>query len=175
MNRSSAIFFFMLFMVAIALTSARAQDPNPAPPKTTDQSVEPAQSTPGYSGMYTFLKEGEFVQITVEDAGIVTGFISRYGDGDSGKATFQDQFFKTGHLDGPKLVFTTQAVHGVWFDFKGAIERGEGKNPGDENYYVIKGTLTQSSTDANKKVSSKSQSVEFKMFPQEADSPTIRN
>src|SRR5580692_12886627 len=42
-------------------------------------------STPAadYSGMYSFLREGEFVQITVEDAGKVTGFVSRYGDSES--------------------------------------------------------------------------------------------
>src|ERR1700741_2807608 len=28
-----------------------------------------------YSGMYSFLREGEFVQITIEDRGNVTGFI----------------------------------------------------------------------------------------------------
>lgn len=164
MSRSFAIFSFMLAVAFIA-ASASAQDPNPAPPKSADPSAEAAPSTSGFSGMYSFLKEGEFVQITVEDAGRVTGFISRYGDGDTGKGAFQDQFFKTGQLEGTRLVFTTQTVKGVWFDFKGAIERGDGKNPGDENYYLIKGTLVQSSTDANKKVSSKSQDVEFKMFP----------
>jgi hypothetical protein len=40
------------------------------------------------------LKEGEYLQITVEDAGQVTGFISRYGDGGSDKGEFVDQFFK---------------------------------------------------------------------------------
>src|SRR5690349_16137163 len=41
-----------------------------------------------YSGMYTFLKEGEFVQVTVEDQGHVTGFVSRFGDGESDKGAF---------------------------------------------------------------------------------------
>ena len=166
MSRSSVLFFVAIALVLSAASSTGfAQNPNPAPPKTRDRSVETAQPVSNYSGMYTFLKEGELVQVTVEDAGHVTGFISRYGDGDSDKGAFLDQFFKSGKLDGSKLVFTTETVHGVWFDFKGVIERGEGENPGDENYYVIKGTLTQSSTDANKKVSSRSQNAEFKMFP----------
>ncbi len=118
--------------------------------------------------MYTFLKEGEFVQVTVEDEGRVTGFISRYGDGESDKGAFLDQFFKTGKLDGNKLSFTTEIVHGVSFDFHGAVERGEGKNPGDESFYVIKGALTENVTDVNKKVTSHSREVVFKMFPQEA-------
>lgn len=131
------------------------------------QSSARLQAT-SYSGMYTFLKEGEFVQLTVEDEGHVTGFISRYGDGESDKGAFLDQFFKTGKLDGNKLAFTTDVIHGVSFEFKGTVERGEGKNPGDDAYYVLKGTLTQNSSDENKKMSSHSRDVVFKMFPQEA-------
>jgi hypothetical protein len=149
-----------------AQTSSPQQ--TPAPP--------PSKDDPGYSGMYTFLKEGEFVQVTVEDAGRVTGFISRFGDGESDKGAFLDQFFKTGKLEGNKLSFTTEVVHGVSYDFHGTVERGEGKNPGDEAYFVIKGTLTENVTDANKKVSSHPRDVVFKMFPQEASpSPDVRN
>jgi hypothetical protein len=118
--------------------------------------------------MYSFLQEGEFVQITVEDDFSVSGFISRYGETESDKGTFLDQFFKTGKLEGNKLTFTTQLIHGVGFDFKGAFERGEGKNPGDDSYFVLKGTLTQNTTDLNKKVTSHSQDVVFKAFPQDA-------
>jgi len=128
----------------------------------------PAKPSEDYSGMYAFLQEGEFVQVTVEDEGKVTGFVSRYGDLESDKGQFLDQFFKQGKLDGTKLSFTTVTVHGVWFEFKGTIERGEGKNPGDEAYYVLKGTLTRSETDASKKTTSKSREVAFKEFPQDA-------
>jgi len=120
-----------------------------------------------YSGMYSFLRDGEFVQLTVEDQGHVTGFVSRYGELDSDKGAFLDQFFKTAKLDGKKLTFTTETVHGVWFDFKGVVMRGEGKNPGDEAYYVLKGTLTENSSDQNKKTSSRSRDVVFKIFPQD--------
>ena len=107
------------------------------------------------------------MQVTVEDQGKVTGFVSRYGDLDSDKGAFLDQFFKTGKLDGSKLTFTTETVHGVWFEFKGSVDRGSGKNPGDEAYYVLNGTLTQYTTDASKRVSSKSTDVSFKLFPQD--------
>lgn len=151
----------------------RAQNASPAG-NTGQKPSEPPQAEtktgPEYSGMYTFLKEGEFVQITVEDAGRVTGFISRYGSGESDKGAFLDQFFKTGKLDGNKLTFTTEIVHGVSFDFNGSVERGEGKNPGDEAYFLLKGTLTEKSTDVNKKVTAQSRDVVFKMFPQEASS-----
>jgi len=44
------------------------------------------------SGMYSFLKEGEFVQINLEKTA-VTGYISRMGDSDSDNGVFLDQFF----------------------------------------------------------------------------------
>ena len=151
-----------------------AQDAKPAPksaqPATSasraDSSVE--QSSKEWSGMYTFLKEGEFVQLTVEDDGQVTGFVSRYGDGESDKGAFLDQFFKKARVGGNRLTFTTEVVHGVWFDFNGAIERGEGKSSGEEAYYVLRGKLTESSADANKKVTASARDVVLKMFPQEA-------
>ena len=131
------------------------------------QNSTPVKATEDYSGMYSFLQEGEFVQITVEDEGRVTGFISRYGDSESDRGSFLDQFFKQGRLEGSKLSFTTETVHGVWYDFKGAVERGEGKTPADEAYYVLKGALTEYRTNADKKVTSKSHEVRFKSFPQE--------
>jgi|SRR5580704_13761206 hypothetical protein len=121
-----------------------------------------------YSGMYSFLKDGEFVQITVEDQGRVTGFVSRYGDGANDKGVFLDQYFRSGKLDGNQLSFTTETVHAVWFEFKGMVERGEGKNPGDEAYFVLKGTLTDNASDADKKVTTHSSDVMLKLFPAEA-------
>jgi hypothetical protein len=132
----------------------------------TPSAPPPAQAE-SYSGMYSFLQDGEFLQVTVEDAGNVTGFVSRYGDSDSDRGTFLDQFFKQGKLDGNKLTFTTETVHGVWFEFAGTVDRGEGKAPADEAYHVIKGTLTDFRTNADKKVSSKSRAVIFKSFPQD--------
>jgi hypothetical protein len=122
-----------------------------------------------YSGMYSFLRDGEFVQVTVENQGHVTGFVSRYGDLQSDRGAFLDHFFKQGKLDGNKLTFTTETVHGIWFDFRGAIERGEGKKAGDEAYYLLKGTLTEYSTDDAKKTSSRSREVALKSFPQDVN------
>jgi len=141
------------------------------PSRPADAKTAPQEDGRQYSGMYSFLKEGEFVQLTVEDEGHVTGFVSRYGDGESDKGAFLDQFFKTGKLEGSKLSFTTEIVHGVEFDFMGTIERGDGKNPGDEAYFELKGTLVEKTSDANKKVSSQSRNVVFKIFPQEASAP----
>jgi hypothetical protein len=138
--------------------------------QNSTQNAAAAKPAEDYSGMYTFLKDGEFVQVTVEDEKRVSGFISRYGELESDRGVFLDQFFKQGKLDGEKLSFTTQTVHGTWYEFKGAIERGEGKNPGDEAYYLLKGILTQYSIDSNQKTSSKSREVIFKSFPQDMGS-----
>jgi len=149
-----------LILTAFLSLASGQQDASPRP-------VQPAGSQ--YSGMYSFLKEGEFVQVTVEDVGRVTGFISRYGDLESDKGAFLDQFFKTGKLEGTTLTFTTTVVHGLSYEFKGNIERGEGKKPGDEAYYVLKGTLTEHLTDANQKISTRSREVLFKSFPAQAE------
>ena len=110
-----------------ASADLRAQDAK-APSEKQAEKAQPssagAKEGQTYSGMYSFLKDGEFVQLTVEDGGSVTGFISRFGDGESDKGAFLDQFFKTGKLEGNKLSFTTEVVHGVAFDFQGSVDRG---------------------------------------------------
>jgi hypothetical protein len=151
----------------------RAQEAKPsgnasAKPAESAVAAQDARSGQAYSGMYAFLKEGEFVQVSVDDTGRVTGFVSRFGDQENGQGDFVDQYFKSGKLEGNKLSFTTEIVRGMAFEFKGTVERGEGKNPGDEAYFVLKGTLIENVTDSNKKMTSRSQDVLFKMFPQEA-------
>src|SRR5579871_3887008 len=94
------------------------------------------------SGMYTFLREGEFVQISVEE-GKLTGFVSRYGDRESDKDAFLDQFFSKGSLEGNRINFTTKPVHGTWFEFSGKVNRGEAKVATAEGYWVIRGTLKE--------------------------------
>ncbi len=118
--------------------------------------------------MYSFLREGEFVQITVEDKGRVTGFISRFGDSESDKGVFMNQFFKSGKLEDAKISFITEGVHGVWFEFAGAATRGPGKKPDEDAYYLLRGTLTRFSTDAEKKTTSQVSTVQFKSFPRDA-------
>lgn len=157
MRQALAVLFLLCASILLAQTPAPAA---PAPAPAED-----------YSGTYSFLKEGEFIQVTVEDNGTVNGFISRYGDSDNDRDTFLDHFFKEGKLQDKKLTFLTKTVHGVWYEFKGSVERGEGKNPGDEAYYLLKGTLVQYRTDAEKKTTSKSSGVVFKSFPQNLDIP----
>jgi hypothetical protein len=143
-------------LVLLALTF-----PFSAVPQTSSSPAE------DYSGMYSFLKEGEFVQMTIEEQGAVSGFISRYGDAESDKGSFLDQFFKSGKIDGKNITFSTESVHGVWFTFDGVIERGPAKKPDEEGYYVLRGTLRHFSSDAEKKVTSQARRVELKSFPRD--------
>jgi hypothetical protein len=142
-----------LFLLLLPLLSAAPQSPAPA--------------TDDYSGMYTFLREGEFIQVTIEE-GKVSGFISRFGDSDTDKNEFLDQFFESGKLDSSHMTFTTKNVHGAWFTFDGTLGRGAGKKPEEEGYYVIRGTLIRFRSDADKKTTSQdSRRVEFKSFPRD--------
>ena len=132
------------------------------------QAPSPVTAMPDdYSGMYSFLKEGEFMQITLEDKGKVSGFISRYGDSESDKGAFLDQFLKSGSSDGKQLKFETEALHGVWFTFEGNFDRGPGKRPEDEGYYVLRGTLTRNSKSSDGKDITQPRQVEFRSFPRD--------
>ncbi len=121
--------------------------------------------------MYSFLGEGEFIQINREEDQ-VTGYISRMGDQESDRGSFLDQFFAKASIQGHDVSFTTKVLHGVWFEFKGQFERGPGKTKAEDSYYVLKGTLTEFIT-AEDKVSttSRSRQVEFKWLaqPQEVE------
>ena len=76
--RTSQLITFVLALATLALAQA--------PPKSDE----------GFSGMYTFLREGELVQITVEAKGQVTGFVSRYGDSESDQGRFSITFSSPG-------------------------------------------------------------------------------
>src|SRR5579872_4050067 len=147
----------LLLALLLLLLSVASASPQSPPPATDD-----------YSGMYTFLQEGEFIQVTVEEQGKVSGFISRFGDSDTDKNEFLDQFFESGKLESSHLTFTTKNVHGTWFTFDGTVGRGSGKKPEDEGYYVIRGTLNRFRSDADKKNTTQdSRSEEFKSFPRD--------
>lgn len=147
-NRSHAL--ILMYFVLLAWMLAVAQ---------------PKPVSSNYSGMYSFLRDGEFVQITVEE-GHVIGFISRYA-APEGEGGFVNHFFKSASIDSDRLAFNTETVNGVSFDFRGTIERGDGANRSDEGYYVIKGSLTETTSDKTKKTSSTTSEVAFKSFPKD--------
>ena len=142
-------------LLACALASAQTQQQKTAVPADD------------YSGMYSFLQEGEFVQISLEDDNRVTGFISSFADSD--KTGFVDYFFEKAELRNRDIRFSTRKVRGTWFEFKGTIERGPGQTRDAEAYYVIKGTLTQSTSDAKGLVTAKESEVTLRSFPRDIE------
>ena len=128
------------------------------------QNVAPKAAAENISGTYSFLREGEFVQLTVED-GRLSGYVSRFGDSDSDKGQFIDQFFDKTTLDGDHLTFNTKTVHGVWYDFKGTVTTAPGKKSSEEGFHVMKGTLVQHTTDDKGVEKAMQRQVEFKSFP----------
>ena len=137
-------------------------DKEKAPPSAPARATTSAEDI---SGMYSFLKEGEFVQINLEQSGL-TGYISRQGDAESDRGQFLDQFFSKAAIRGHDLSFTTKPVHGVWFEFKGRFDLGPGKTKTEDAYYVLRGTLTEFRSDAAGKSTSRSREVEFKSLGQ---------
>jgi hypothetical protein len=158
-------------MLGIAQAQSDPQRVDPQQP--THQKEDPhSPPIPGseYSGMYSFLRDGEFVQFTVQDGGHLIGFVSRYADPE-GNGGFVEHFIKSGALDGNQLSFTTDRVKGVSFEFKGKVDRGEGQTRDDEAYYVLRGSLTEITVDEAKRASSHSQEVVLKSFPKDLASP----
>ena len=101
MNHARAVLVAAVFC-AIASASSAAQDSKATAPKRPKRLLprsKPQKAT-SIPGCTAFLKDGEFVQITVEDEGRVTGFVSRYGEGESDKGAFLDQYFRSAKLDG---------------------------------------------------------------------------
>lgn len=134
-------------------------------------SHDAAASTPAddISGMYSFLKEGEFIQINLEE-GRVTGYISRMGDSENDRGVFLDQFFDKASIQDHEVSFITKPLHGVWFEFKGKYERGSAKTKAEDGYYLLRGTVKEYSTGSDKKTVSRSSEVEFKLLAQPDDS-----
>src|SRR5262249_49288312 len=127
-----------------------------------------------FSGMYSFQRDGEYVQLTIDPAPTpqtdwtkplnVTGFISRYGTGDTDKDQFLDHFLKSGSLVGDKLTFQTRAVHGVRYDFEGKVAHGDAKSWAKDGYYVINGKLTEYAVDAKGSTKSRTRDIALKSF-----------
>jgi hypothetical protein len=154
MARSGSALVVCFLALIVALPSVVTGQNLPA------SAVNPAD----LSGMFTFLKEGEFVQLTVED-GKLSGFISRFGDTDSDKGQFIDQFFDKTSLNGDHLYFKTKTVHALWYEFDGTLDVATGKHAGEEGYRVMRGKLTLHAADTKGAEHPSEKTVEFKSFP----------
>jgi len=158
-------FILALVLSCVAVSLGQQSPAVPPAPDAPSAPAQPAAPADDISGMYTFLREGEFVQVNVEDGGQITGFVSRYGETDTDKETFLDQFFSRGQLKGHALEFATKPVHGVWFEFAGLVSRGPGKSLRDEGYRVIKGKLVRHKPGKDDRDVTESREIEMKSFP----------
>ncbi|HKO17683.1 MAG TPA: hypothetical protein VJU82_02235 [Acidobacteriaceae bacterium] len=159
----------MLVLIASGSLDSYAQKPGHKKSKSAAQGTASQATAPDdISGMYTFLREGEFVQITAE-SGKLSGFVSRYGERESDRDVFLDQFFSKASLEGNHMAFTTKPVHGTWYEFSGDVNRGDAKTPDQEGYWVIRGTLKQYDPDESGQVASKSREITMKSFPQDTE------
>jgi hypothetical protein len=160
----------LVFLLAVGL-AATGQATKSQPKAPQQDSAQPAAPAEDISGMYTFTNEGEFLQFT-RDENEITGYVSRMGESESDRGAFLDQFFSKASVQGHDVTFTTKPVHGVWFEFKGRFDRGPGKTKAEDGYYVLRGTLTELATSADKgTTTSRSRQVEFKWLaqPQEVE------
>jgi hypothetical protein len=173
----SARIFGFLTLVTLGLAcqaqgglSARGQ----TQPGQQDSPATVPDAAEDISGMYSFVKAGEFLQINLEKAA-VTGYISRMGDSDSDNGVFLDQFFAKADIQDHDVSFTTRPLHSVWYEFKGKFERGPGKTKADDGYYVLRGTLKEFTAASDKAVATRSREVEFKLLAQPDDSDDAAN
>ena len=160
-------FSTLLLFAALLSTFAPAKAPGSETSKQTSSASKAAEDI---SGMYSFLGDGEFVQINLEETG-VSGYISRRGELDSDRGAFLDQFFSKAAVQGHEVSFTTKPLHGVWFEFNGRFDRGAAKSKAEDGYYILRGKLIQFISDSNNSTTSRSRDVEFKLLGQPQDEP----
>jgi len=138
----------------------------------TAQSAKPTEGLGDFSGLYTFVHEGESVQITLDELPTpakpkvpVTGYVTRLGESDTDRDQTFDLMFKSGSLDGQNISFTTKTIHGTSYEFTGTVRRGDANSKDKEGYVVIEGTLVENSVDKSGKPRSQRRELTMKSFP----------
>jgi hypothetical protein len=164
MHSSSQKSLFALLLLLSTLAVAQPSPAMRAKERTANNKAAKSAPAEDISGMYSFLHAGEFVQINLDQDG-VSGYISRQGDLESDRGAFLDQFFDKASVDGHDVSFSTRPLHGVIFEFKGRFERGEAKSKTQDGYYILRGTLSETVSDGDKKTT-RSREVAFKLLGQ---------
>jgi len=160
--RPRTLLVTLLCLASVALAQ-------PASPKNSSAG-NPAAAVGDFSGTYSFLREGEDLQINVRN-GKLDGFASRYGDTETDKNVLLQHFLEKSSVTGNEVSFTTDKIHGVWFEFKGKVRRSAGKTATEEGYYVLEGTITRYETGADNKTTAKSREVQFRSLPSDFGIP----
>jgi hypothetical protein len=156
-GRSQTLLAALLCLAFVTLAQASS-------PKRSTAGAPTAVSVGDFSGTYTFLRDEDDLQINLQN-GKLDGYVTRYGDTESDKAVQLQHLIEKSSLTGDELSFTTSKIHGVWFEFKGKVRRGDGKTPAEEGFYVLEGTVTRYETGADKRITAKSREVQFRSLP----------
>ena len=127
-------------------------------------------TAPDHSGRYSFLQDGEDVQLN-QSGNTIDGYVERFGASDSDRDTMLQHTFAKATLDGDKFSFTTKPVHAIWYEFKGRVERGAAKTRAEDGYYQLVGTLTEHRQKDGKEAGAKSRQVTLKLFAEEPEIP----
>ena len=131
------IALFLLATAALAQTTpALHSRDKPEPQPTTRQTKGVSTLPEEASGEYVLDEPGSVIEITLE-RNRLTGYVTRM-EGDTALTLFFD---KTS-IDGNTLSFTTKTVHGLRYEFHGAITRGKVAELSSSGYYLLRGELT---------------------------------
>jgi hypothetical protein len=120
---------------------------------------------PNISGQYSFLHEGEFLQLAVQGDS-VSGLVSRLGEGEFDRGVVLDHAITSGSLRAGQLSFATKEIHAVSFEFAGRIQRGPARSRAEEGFYLLAGTLKRHTSDAEHRERLESREVTFKSQPE---------
>jgi hypothetical protein len=138
-------------LTALSLSAAVIAMAQTAPTLTKRGSTEPMKSAAGAptyyakgystlpdaaSGEYELDDNGSVVQITIEDSRL-SGYVSKMDGGSALTLLFQRTT-----IQGDRLTFTTQMVHGVSYGFTGIVTRGDEQSPGKTGYFRLAGDWT---------------------------------
>ncbi len=120
-------------------------------------------------GAYEFDHSNDSIELDL-DRNKLSGYITQLGDAETDNNTPLTFFFDQSSIDGGEIGFQTRVVHGVWYSFRGTIDRGDGKTRADEGYYVLRGVLAvhhpQSGRDKSADETIEKRRVRFKSMPQ---------
>lgn len=122
---------------APTLTKRGAPEPqNPATAVPTDYAKGYSTLPDNASGEYELDDNGSVVQITIEDNRL-SGYVSKM---DAGSAL--TLLFQRTTIQGDRVTFTTQVVHGASYGFAGIVTRGDEQSPAKPGYFRLSGDWT---------------------------------
>lgn len=131
------IALFLLTTAALAQTAPALHSRNKPGPQPANRQAKGFSTLPETaSGEYVLDDHGSVIQITLEHNRL-TGYVTRM-EGDTALTLLFD---KTS-IEGNRLSFTTDTVHGLRYEFRGAIVRGKAPELSSTGYYLLAGELT---------------------------------